>query len=1138
MKCPRCGSNNRERIRFCEECGAKFELECPDCKAKIPLGKKFCGECGFDLSKSTKSAFLETNEHESRISESPSEETTPTPIPADGERKHVTVLFSDLSGYTEMSEKLDPEEVKEITGRIFGEISNIVGKYDGFIEKYAGDAVMAIFGVPKVHEDDAIRAIKAGRETHKVVEDISAEQEEKIGFPLSMHTGIATGLVVTGQINFERGTHGVSGEALNIASRLSSLATPEEILVDTETFRRAEEHIKFEKLQSVSVKGKTEKVQPYKYVSEREAPLTHQLSHIKADLIGRNVELLQLNEGFQQLLVGKGTVFLIHGDAGTGKSRLIEEFKQKLDQTQIQWHEGHAYPYSKNMPYFPIINLFNQALNIQEGNSPHEIEKKIKSFVENMEGGRVSIAHYIGSLYGLNYTEVESSGPQDRRTRLLRSIQSVFFSLSQIGPTVFVLEDLHWFDPSTLTVIRKMLTQIRIPAMFLCTHRLPFALFGGQLITKIKNPLKEIHIRQLSSSETQLMMKSLLNAENLPQSLFDFILSRLEGNPFFLEEVIKSLIESKTLIRENGHWKLTKPIDDSHVPSTIHGVIAARIDNLELEMKQILQEASLIGRHFLYKILNRITKYENKLDSCLHGLEQIDLIKTKSLIPELEYLFKHALTQEVVYDGILKKKRQALHESIAQVIEQLFQERIPEFYETLAFHYKNSLSLDKALDYLLKSGDKSLRNYALEESHQYYKEAFSLLADKQNRTEIEDCTLIDIIVQWGLVFCYQGDFRQLSEILNLYKRIVENLGNSNRKGMFYAWLGWTYFHRGNPKKAYDYLNSALKIGEEIEDRQIIAYTNIWLGLSCAEMGLFDEGLNHAKIGQKLSREIDLNYETDYYAIHISLNVEAYINFSLGKWQNVLESGENILEFGLEHHCIRSEVTGYFYIGIAKLLTGQPALAIENFYKVSNKAVDPFYINLGKTYLALGYIMSEQPQKSEDMLEEVSDFCNTYDEAFIGAPASLFYGLVLSAKGQISQGIDVLETARKEFEVNHRKFFLSFAEFMIGATILKLVINPNFNSIIKNDIGKDKILNYMSLENAKEHLITSIEISKEIGSLFVSAQGYLSLGHIYAVEKNLNEAKKCFDEAVTAFDTCELEALSNQAKDALSSVAAI
>ena len=1133
MKCQKCGSDNREGVRYCEECGAKLELECPDCKAKIPLGKKFCGECGYDFSKPAKPTSPEAHEHEFQISELPPKKTTSSPIPDDGERKHVTVLFSDLSGYTEMSEKLDPEDLKEITSRIFGEISKIVGKYGGFIEKYAGDAVLVIFGVPKAHEDDAIRAIKTGQEIHQVVEDISAEHEEMIGFPLSMHTGIATGLVVTGQINFERGTHGVSGEALNIASRLSSLATPGEILVNAKTFRIAEEHIKFEKLKSTSVKGKNKKIQPYKFVSEREMPLTHQLSDIKADLIGRNAELLQLNEGLEQLLSGNGNVFLIYGDAGTGKSRLIEEFKLKLDQTQIQWYEGHAYPYSQNMPYFPIINIFNQALNIQEDNLPHEIEIKIKSFVKNMQGSRQNIAHYIGSLYGLNYSEVESSGPQDRRARLLQAIQSVFYSLSETGRTVFLLEDLHWFDPSTLDVIRKMLSQIRLPAIFLCTHRLPFSLFSGHLITNIRNPLKEIHIQQLSPLDTQLMMKSLLKAEYIPQSLYDFILSKLEGNPFFVEEVIKSLIESKTLVRDNGYWKLTKPIDDSLVPSTIHGVIAGRIDNLELEMKQVLQEASLIGRHFLYKILNRITNYEDILDSCLHGLEQSDLIKTKSLIPELEYLFKHALTQEVVYNGILKKKRQALHENIGRVIEQLFQERIHEFYETLAFHYKNSLSFDKALEYLLKSGDKSLRNYALEESHQYYKEAFSLLSDKPNRTEIEDCNLIDIIVQWALVFCYQADFRQLLEILVSYEKIVENMGISNRKGMFYAWLGWSHFHKGDPQKAYDYLNNALIIGEEIKDRQIIAYSNIWLAFCCAEMGLFNEGLNHAKIAQKLSREVDLSYESDYYVIHISLNVEAYINFFRGKWQNVLESGENILEFGLEHHCVRSEVTGYFYIGLAKLLIGKPALAIENFHKVANKAVDPFFINLGKCYLALSHFMSDEPQKSENLLKEVSDFCNLYDQRFVGTPASLYYGLVLSATGQLNQGINFIETARNEFELNNRKFFLSFADSMIGATILKMVSSPSFNSLVKNEVGNEKAINYLSIENAKEHLITSIEISKEIGSLFVSGQGYLGLGHIYAIENNLNEAKKCFDEAIKVFDKCELEALSNQAKDALS-----
>jgi class 3 adenylate cyclase len=220
MKCPKCQFENREGVKFCEECGAKFELECPACKANIPIGRKFCGECGYDLSESGETPSLKESEHDTQISESPPEETIPKRIPVEGERKYVTVLFSDLTGYTAMSEKLDPEELKEIMSRIFGEIEKVVTKYDGFIEKYVGDAVMAIFGVPKAHEDDPIRAIKAAREIHDLVETLSPKVQKKIGQPIFMHTGINTGLVVTGKIDLEKGTHGMAGESVNLASRL------------------------------------------------------------------------------------------------------------------------------------------------------------------------------------------------------------------------------------------------------------------------------------------------------------------------------------------------------------------------------------------------------------------------------------------------------------------------------------------------------------------------------------------------------------------------------------------------------------------------------------------------------------------------------------------------------------------------------------------------------------------------------------------------------------------------------------------------------------------------------------------------------------------------------------------------------
>ncbi|MGB9441032.1 MAG: adenylate/guanylate cyclase domain-containing protein, partial [Desulfobacterales bacterium] len=282
-------------------------------------------------------------------------------LPIDGERKHVTVLFSDLTGYTAMSEKLDPEEVKGITSRIFGEISKIVANYDGFIEKYAGDAVMAIFGVPQAHEDDPIRAIKVAREIHQLVDAISPEVENKIGQPISMHTGINTGLVVTGEVNMERGTHGIAGDTINLASRLSSLAKPGEIVVEMDTCRQVEGHFECEYRETTTVKGKADPVQVHKVLSQRDKPITiHRLSGLRADLVGRNVELAELSEAVDNLRQGKGRVFSICGAAGTGKSRLVEEFKAGLDLEQIQWIEGHAYAYSQNIPYFPLVDLLNR----------------------------------------------------------------------------------------------------------------------------------------------------------------------------------------------------------------------------------------------------------------------------------------------------------------------------------------------------------------------------------------------------------------------------------------------------------------------------------------------------------------------------------------------------------------------------------------------------------------------------------------------------------------------------------------------------------------------------------------------------------------------------------------------------------
>jgi len=399
MKCPKCQFENRAGAKFCKECGNNLELACSGCGTVYEMGSKFCDECGLSL-----------------VQESQIEKFDPT---SDGERKHVTVLFSDLSGYTAMSEKLDPEEVKEITGHLFDDVSKIINKYDGFIEKYAGDAVMALFGANQSHEDDPVRAVKSAEEIHDLVKTLSPQYEEKIGQSLSMHTGINTGLVVTGELNLAKGVHGVAGDAVNVASRLSSIAEPGEILTGPDTYSRAEGFFNFESIEPALVKGKAKPIPIYKYLSSIEQPRKiHRLHGLRADMIGRKAEIAQLSEAVENLAEGQGSVFSIIGTAGTGKSRLIEEFKATLNIEEVQWRIGQAYPYSQNIPYFPLIDLINRTLHIDEGDSPEKIREKIESRIEFLLGEKSDVAPYIGSLYALSYPEIENVSPEFWKSKL------------------------------------------------------------------------------------------------------------------------------------------------------------------------------------------------------------------------------------------------------------------------------------------------------------------------------------------------------------------------------------------------------------------------------------------------------------------------------------------------------------------------------------------------------------------------------------------------------------------------------------------------------------------------------------------------------------------------------------------------
>jgi len=1122
MNCPKCKFENPEGRKFCRECGSDLILACPNCSSEIIPSDKFCGACRYDL-RAVPDKPPDQKSHEEK-----------KPLPTfDSERKHVTVLFSDMSGYTAMTEKLDPEETKEIMGKIFGEISKVVAKYGGFIEKFIGDAIMALFGVPTAHEDDPVRAIKASREIHDVVSSLSSQFEKRIGKALCMHTGICTGLVVTGEVNLEKGTHGVLGDTINTAARLSRLAKPGEIVINPDTYYQSEGYFNFEALEPATVKGKAEPIKPYRVISPKDDPTkTHRLSGMRAELIGRKVEMAQLQEAVTNLKQGKGSIFSIVGDAGTGKSRLIEEFKSSLDPNTVQWREGHAYAYSQNIPYFPLIDLLSRAWQITEGDNLEQVRKKVETGAGFLISDRSELIPYLGSLYSLKYPEIENVSPEYWKVKLHEAVQLILSALTRRAQTIICIEDLHWADPSSVDLLRNIFSDFRYPAVFICIYRPTFNLFTSHQAGTIKS-YQEIRLHDLSPSDAQSMVESLLKTDAAPGELKKFIRDRVEGNPFYLEEVINSLLETAMLIQQDDKWLLTKPLAEANIPSTIQGVISARLDRLETETKRILQEASVIGRAFLYEILKRVTELREYIDKSLIGLERLDLIRTRFVQPDLEYIFKHALTQEVVYNGLLKKERQNIHEKIGQVMEELFRDRLDEFYEALAYHYKQGQSLLKAIEYLMKAGEKNCKRYSLDEAHQYYREAFDHLRSKPDLSMSEKEILIDILNSWYEVYFYRGRFGNLFDLLYEHKDIADSLQDRARTGLFYSCLGASLWNLERYLEAFHFLRKSLEFAEALHNQRLIAYACMWLMWTCAELGKLDE----ATLYGNRAIEIFNSYQKD--SIHFSMSRwgMAHTNIYKGIGTPNFKIAKTLLDHGLKMSDARSLVLAHYCSGYGHYVKGDFPSAIESFNKAKEVSVDPYHTQIANCLLGFGYCETAQIHEAEKVLLEVTNFDEQFAVNNIGTPGRSLLGVVTILKGDLARGLKILEETKKEWIRNERKWHIANADYTFGKVYSQLAEggqNTSFSMVAKN-IGFLVRNVPFAAKKAEDYFQAAIQQATEIGAKGIQGRASFDLGHLYKVKGRTDEARKYITDAIQLFEECEADVFLKQAREALATL---
>jgi len=739
-------------------------MRCHKCQTELPERARFCLECGHDL----------------RGAKQPPRPGHST----EAERKRITAVFCDLSGYTAMTERLDPEEVKEIKDRIFDGVKEVVGKYEGFIEKFAGDAVLALFGVPISHEDDLLRAIRAAREIHDFVDALSPRYERKVGRSLSMHSGINTGLVVTADVDPKTGTHGVTGDAINVAARLSDLADAGAILVGPDTQRATQNHFNFEELEPATVKGKTEPIPVYKLVSTKTSTsLMEKGRQVSSELVGRDQDLDKLELQVMKAINGEGSVVNIIGEAGIGKSRLIAELKKREVMKRVTVLEGRAISIGKNLPFHPIIDLLKNWAGIIEDDSPTSAFNKLEKAIRAIHPEETDeILPFVATLMGMKLTgrhakRIKGIEGEALEKLIVKNVRDLVIKGSELRPTVFVVEDLHWADTSSIELLDALYRLAeKHKLVFINVYRPGYLDEKDQRISAFGKRLPvyyvEIEIQPLERDDSEKLIENMLEIKGLPFSIRDQIVNRAGGNPFFIEEVVRSLIDEGAIVKKKFGFEVTDKINGVVIPPTINDVLIARIDRLEEQTRELVKVASVIGRSFFDRIIKDVADFIAGVDDRLIYLKDAQLIRDRIRMQEVEYLFKHALAQEAAYDSTLIQQRKTLHLKVAQSIERIFRERLHEFFGMLAYHFSKGGDLDKAEEYMVKAGEEALRSSASSEALNYFQDALKLYEERySNEADLEK--LSSFKKNLALAHFYRG---HLGDALLYMDEILMNKG--------------------------------------------------------------------------------------------------------------------------------------------------------------------------------------------------------------------------------------------------------------------------------------------------------------------------------------------------------------------------
>jgi class 3 adenylate cyclase/tetratricopeptide (TPR) repeat protein len=693
--CPNCGQDNREGARFCDNCGHSLQgAPAPSTLVPTPASR---------LAAHTP-AHLAKRILQERAS-------------MQGERRVVTVLFADAVGSTAYGERVDAEQVYAVVQRAVALMMEAVHRYEGAITQFRGDGVMALFGAPLAHEDSARRAVLAALEMQKALGADAVAVRARYGFDQKFRVGLHTGPVVVGTISDDLVMdYSAVGDTANLAARLEGMAEPGAVYLSEATWREVRDYIDCEALGERTVKGKTETIRVFRAVAAREVRSRIDAAAARglSPFVGRAAELEHLRALFAEVRGGHGRAVLLTGPPGIGKSRMLRELRVALGD-ESAWLEGHCTAIGHSSPYLPVIEVARRALDIGESDDAAQVAAAIDATPLGAAAPYLKFLLHAGAAD----EQVMQLDPLERQFRILDAIWELFKHRADDRPLVLVGEDLHWVDEQSERVLAHLVRRIgEARVLLIVTSRPGYAprLPGGDTVPTLA-------LAPLDERDSERIARAVLDTDALPPELVERMLARAEGNPFFLEEVVRSLLEEGVLAREDGRVVLRRPLESVRIPVTIQDVILARIDRLPRAAREALQLASVIGREFSAGLLERISDLGPELRPTLTELEKLELVIGTEAEAEVAYMFNHALTHDVAYSTLLGERRKALHRSVAAAITELYADRLDERWGVLAHHHEAAEDWSQALACLLRGGTQAAVDCANRVARDLYDQA-------------------------------------------------------------------------------------------------------------------------------------------------------------------------------------------------------------------------------------------------------------------------------------------------------------------------------------------------------------------------------------------------------------------------------